>query len=133
MTRNDPALGGFGFDHPNASAPDYPVLGDFEARLHIFNYPFNKFGVFRCDPTYWPEIPAGPATIEALRAWMADRLAPEDGWTVVSGSDDGTLDWVEVRNAAYGVTFRTVALDGLTFTLTADYFGPPIIIIEDGY
>lgn len=134
MTRGPEALNG-GVVTTREETPDDPTidveLGDHtknlhdSARLTILNYPSNKFGVFNCLSASIPSLRFDP---EEFRRWTADRLMADEGW---EPSSFFALDIAQFRNEKIGAIIRVYSIGGAhSFTLEADYYGPPIIITE---
>ena len=133
MTRSEIALnvdavtsgvGGDGIFRIYAELGDYRTNLADSGRLQIFNYPFSQYGVFRCENMRWPPLQFDPAEFER---WVDTRMTAENGWTP-SNRFGGAAAF---RNEEFGALVRVYEIGGdYTFSIEADYFGPPIVIIE---
>lgn len=114
----------------------YVVLGDFLARLHIFDWPptsvaspYKEYGVFQCENTRWPEHALDAERSEELKKWAEFRLSKANGWVGSIESFAGYLDG-SFRNDALGLTIHFENYSGARVRFEADYWGPPVLIDE---
>lgn len=102
------------------------------ARIHIFNWPFNEFGVFQCTNTKWPAVSLTNHDIEELAHWISYRLTDQAGWEGTFDLQTKAFDFVKFRNRDHGASIRVYSIGGrTTFSIEAAYFGPPIIFDQE--
>lgn len=137
LTKSESAWNG-GTPDGKVEDPDgfYLILGDFAARLHLFDWPYASsgspyagYGVFSCENTSSPELSLGEKRVEDLRKWTEYRLSESNGWV---GSMEGFEGYIKgsFRNDALELTINIENLSGVRVNFRADYFGPPILIDE---
>lgn len=108
VTRDPAAWNGGQTEAPGDEYHQNVVLGDladvpnWQARIHIFNFPFHEYGVFNCQNTSWPSLEFNG---DEFQRWVVARMTAKDGWTP--------------SNPRFG--------DDYAFWIQADYFGPPIV------
>ncbi len=114
----------------------YLVLGDFAARLHVFDWPYATegspyagYGVYNCENTSWPELLLDGTRVEELKKWAEHRLSEANGWVGSIDGFEGSLKG-SFRNETLGLTLRIENQGGMRISFRADYSGPPILIDE---
>jgi hypothetical protein len=114
-----------GNTHITVELGDHTKNLEDSARVHVFNYPFNEYGVFNCENMTIPSLRFDP---DEFQRWVDDRLTVDEGW---KPSSFFALDAAQFRNEKVGAIIRVHLLGGQArFSLEADYFGPPIVITE---
>jgi hypothetical protein len=99
-------------------------------KIHLLNWPFHEYGTFNCESRGWTLIPQDSNQKAELEKWAQFRLTANDGWV---GTFDraGQFDILKYRNDRLGILVRVYTIEGtFSFSLEADYFGPPIIFDE---
>jgi len=137
LTKNQSAWnGGTTEDDIDSEFGIYVTLGDFLARLHIFDWPssgtaspYPEYGVFNCENTSSPAHTMSAVRSEELKKWVDFRLSKANGWVGGMQSFAGYIDG-SFRNDFLGLTVRFENYQGVTVHFQADYFGPPILIDE---
>lgn len=104
---------------------DHTKSMENSARVTILNYPFGKYGVFSCSNE---AIPSLRFEADEFRRWTDSRLKADEGWKPSSFWGDEA----QFRNEEIGAIIRVNSFGGAySFSLEADYYGPPIIMDRD--
>lgn len=120
------------FDEIGGATIDAPY-GTFG--IHVFDWPFDEFGVFTCRLTRSDHTPYAQHDLDELARWISSTLTQSSGWIEDDGrvwneSSDPTQDTLiilQFTNTRHRATLRFNVLGQLTmFSIRAEYLGPEI-------